>query len=349
MKASRFYRTLKWVATKALHVYFNKIEIVGEENLPDPGIPYLLACNHQNAFLDAIIVGALLPKPLHFLTRSDVFTVKSSYWLKKMNMMPIYRIRDGFSELGKNEEIFDRCAELFNKGESIMIFSEGNHGEHYYLRPLTKGTSRIALDAQKKLDKDLMIVPCGLNFFSHRKPRTKLIIAYGEPISVRDFLDTYKEDKQAGLKNLKDVLSEGMKKCLVIPEKTEDYDVKVRKVFNIKNEVLTFKKLKEFADRDYSNDQTKFIKPKKPNPTALWWASLPNWGPLWLLRNVLGEFKDKVFWGSMKFAVMLAVMPIWWILSMTLGWILFGFWEGIVLVFLSVVGLFARAELLKQS
>lgn len=264
-------------------------------------------------------------------------------------MMPIYRIRDGFGELGKNEEVFNKCADLFKSGEAIMIFSEGNHGEHYYLRPLTKGTARIALDAQSKMDEDLVIIPCGLNYFSHRRPRNKIVITYGAPIPVSEFKGKFEEDKQAALKDLTSSLSDGMKECLVIPEKTDDYEMKVRRVFNVKNEVLSYDKLKDFASRDYSKDQARFIKPRKPNSTALWWASMPNWGPLWLLKNVLEEFEDKVFWGSMKFVVMLVAMPIWWLGSFLVGLFVAGFWEGVVLVFLSVVGLFVRAELLKSQ
>lgn len=347
MKASRFFRFFKWILSKALQVYFNEIEITGEENIPKRD-PFILACNHQNAFLDAIIVGALLPRYLHFLTRSDVFNKWSSYWLHKFQMMPIYRIRDGYGELERNKEIFQKCARLFEQGGAIMIFPEANHGEHYYLRPLTKGTARIALGSQDSIEQELQIVPCGLNFFSHRQPRTKLIIAYGQPIRVSEYLEDYRENKQDAFKKLTSDLSRELKECLVIPEATPDYERKVLRVFNLKNEVLSFKKLREFASRDYSNDTARFIKPKKPNETALWWASMPNWGPLWLLRSVLSKFQDKVFYGSMKFAVMLIVMPIWWIIGMTVGWVFFGFWEGAVMIFLSVVGLFARAELLRK-
>lgn len=346
MKPSRYFRFFKWLLTRALHVYFSKIEIIGEQNVPQKG-PFILACNHQNAFLDAIVVGALIPRYLHFLTRSDVFNKRSEYWLRKFQMMPIYRIRDGFGELGKNKEVFDQCTEIFKHGESILIFSEGMHHGNYYLKKPTKGTARIALDSINKLDDDLKIIPCGLNYFSHRQPRNKVIMVYGEPISVGEFKETYASDAQDGLRQLTNRLGEGMKACLVIPENSEDYETKVRRVFNLKNEVLSLAKLRELASRDYSNDQARFIKPKKPNPQALWWASLPNWGPLWLLRIVLEEFEDKVFWASMKFALMMVLMPLWWLIGFMIAYFIAGFWEGVVVVFLSVLGLFIRAELRK--
>ena len=201
MRASVFFRFTKWLCAKALYGYFSKIEIIGEKNIPKSG-PFILACNHQNAFLDAIIVGALLPRNLYFLTRSDVFNSLSTYWLKKLQMIPIYRIRDGFSSIEKNQEIFEKCKEVFKFGKSVMIFPEGNHGECYHLRSLTKGTARIAFYANSKLDSDLKIIPCGLNFFSHLQPRNKLLIAYGKPISVGTFQNQFQKKQTTSPKEL---------------------------------------------------------------------------------------------------------------------------------------------------
>jgi hypothetical protein len=50
----------------------------------------------------------------------------------------------------------------------------------------------------------------------------------------------------------------------------------------------------------------------------------------------------------MKFVVMFIAMPIWWLIGLAIGWIFFGFWEGMVLIFLSIVGLFIKAELTKN-
>ena len=143
-------------------------------------------------------------------------------------------------------------------------------------------------------------------------------------------------------------MSDKMKECLIIPDKTDDYKMKVRRVFNYKNEMLSFDKLRELAARDYSKDTARFIKPRRPNTTGLWWASMPNWGPLWILKIVLNKFEDTVFWASMKFATMMILMPLWWIGGFTVAFLLRGFWEGIVVVFLSILGLFIRGELRKK-
>ena len=265
-------------------------------------------------------------------------------------MLPIYRIRDGYDQLGKNEEVFDNCARIFSKNEPVLVFPEGNHAKFYYLRSLTKGTARMALYAQEKLDKELLIIPCGLNYFAHRTPRSKLINVYGEPISVRYYTELYEKDKQKGLKKLTADIAVAIKKCLIIPEKTDDYDIKVKKIFTPDNEALGFKKLRELASRDYTNDETQFVDVPKTsfqkNMIAL--VGIPNFGPLFLLKKVLEDIKDKVFYGSMKYTIMLFVMPIWWIIGFLTGYFLFGVAEGFVMIALSLIGLFVRAELRKN-
>ncbi len=344
-----FYRAVRWYLAVGLRLFFNKIEITGKENLPKDK-PFFLAPSHQNAFLDPILAGLLIPTlHCHYLTRSDIFTKKTRYFLETFKMMSIYRMKDGIDQLDKNQEVFDNCAKLFQNNKPILVFPEGNHGENYYLRPLKKGTARMAFYAQEKMKEDLMIVPCGLNYFSHNTPRTKLLIVYGEPISVNNYLPGYKENNPTGLRTITQDLAAAMKTCLVIPEKTNDYEIKVKKVFNHENEVLSFKKLRELASRDYSDDDTQFVDVPKTNfqKNMIVLSSIPNFGPLYLLKKVLEKFKDKVFYASVKYVIMVFAMPIWWIMGFLLGYFLFGVAEGVIMIALSILGLFVRAEFRK--
>ena len=179
--------------------------------------PLLVTPNHQNAFLDALLVGAFIPRELHFLTRADVFTKRSIPFMKLLNMMPVYRIRDGYSALSRNEAVFDGCRKIFERRESILIFPEGNHGKEYYLRPLTKGAARLALQSQTKLEEPLMILPIGLNYFDHQSANSTVIIRFGKPIVVSDHVDGYEKHQASGLIKMRDTISEGMKNTLLIP------------------------------------------------------------------------------------------------------------------------------------
>lgn len=318
-----FYATVKIFFRLALKVYFKKIAIDGIENVPR-NQPVLFTPNHQNAFLDAFLVGAFSPVPLHFLTRSDVFKWWSKPILKSVNMIPIYRIRDGYSKLNENEAIFESCKNLFRNNKSILMFAEGNHGEHHYLRPLTKGAARLALTSQQVIANEIQIVPIGLNFFSHRKPASKVIIVFGKPIAVSDFVNRYQENSGKGLIEMRDAIASGMKSTLLIPDETSDYQKQKKFLFHSSHEKLTFQQLKVLT----SNQN---LEAEKSSSHLL--AKIFNPVPYLLIAGILGKVQDVVFHSSIKFSAGLALFPLWWIFSFLFVQLYFGIiWAAIVVL-----------------
>ncbi len=301
---SLIYSFIKVFFRFALKCYFRRIEIVGVENVPKDS-PLLITPNHQNAFLDAFLVGAFAPTELHFLTRSDVFKWWSMPVMKLFNMIPVYRIRDGYSRLSKNEAIFKACEEIFARKKSVLMFAEGDHGEHHYLRPITKGAARLALQSQISIEGDIKVLPVGLNYFDHQAACGKVMIVFGEPIPVSEFVPQYKEHNGKGLNTMKDRITEAMKSTLIIPEKTEDYELVRRTVFRRKNEPLSFSKLRNIQPKDQIEitvKQSHHIFARILNPI-----------PFMVIRKVLAGVDDVVFHSSLKFAIGLIFFPLWWL------------------------------------
>ncbi len=324
------YSFLKILVRAALQCFFRKVRVVGLENLPKDA-PIIIAPNHQNALIDPLLLACFLPIPLHFLTRSDVFTKWTNPLLKSVNMMPIYRIRDGYAKLSQNDAVFETCRELFKKNKTVMIFPEGNHGEHHFLRPLTKGTSRLALQSQEQLDESLKIVPIGLNFFSHREPRSTIIMVVGKPIEVKDYMAQYEENNAKGLMTLRDEISEGMKETLIIPEETDNYEERRDAVFSEKNEHLSFEELRngEFEVPKKEKKRSKHIIAKILNPV-----------PYLILNKVISGIKDKVFYSTMKFGIGLLTFPLWWIIVLSIMSFLVGIKIASLTVLVMILGLF---------
>ncbi len=310
-----FYVSFKYFIRVSLRLYFKRIRIEGLEQVPSDK-PLLITPNHQNAFLDALIVGAFIPVELHFLTRSDVFTKWSIPLMKLVNMMPIYRIRDGYSKLSQNEEVFENCRQIFNQNKSILIFAEGNHGKEYYLRPLTKGAARLALQSQMGMEKELMVQPVGLNYFEHQSPKSTVIIQFGEPIPVKNHIEEFKKHQATGLIKMRDAISKGMKETLIISDETKDYQQRRERIFWEKNEELSFEELRSL---DISN-----IKVEKRSRKTHLIAKLLNPLPFILMHKVIAKIDDVVFHSSLKFAIGLVIFPLWWMivfltLSLTVG------------------------------
>lgn len=326
-----FYACFKLFMKLTLRIYFRRVRIEGLENVPR-NKPLLVTPNHQNAFLDPLLTGAFIPIPLHFLTRSDIFKKWNRPFMKALNMMPIYRIRDGYQTLSKNEAVFESCKELFNDSKSVLIFPEGNHGEHHYLRPLTKGAARIAIQSQLSINEDLMILPVGLNYYNHLAPRSTVRIVFGKPISVSDFHRVYNENEAKGLIALRDAISNGMKDALAIPEEIDDYENRKNTLFKEENSSLSLEELRGLpTDHDATAppSKRKHIMPRIFNPV-----------PYFIINKVLSKFDDYVFHSSLKFAVGLFVFPIWWLFIFLLLFSLAGIHIATLALIVMVMSLF---------
>src|SRR5688572_19662842 len=110
--------------------------------------PLLLACNHPNSFLDSVILDTLFKEPVWSLARGDVF--KKPFYIKllgKLKILPVYRTSEGVENLSENYKTFDACIDLFKKDALVTIFSEGKCINEWHLRPLKKGTARLAVRA----------------------------------------------------------------------------------------------------------------------------------------------------------------------------------------------------------
>jgi len=149
--------------------------------------PLLLACNHPNSFLDGAILADLFEQPIHSLARGDVFK-KPLYirLLRSLRIHPIYRTSEGPENLNINYRTFQVCNQIFKQGGIVLIFSEGQCINEWHLRPLKKGTARIAFSAWDE-NIPLEVLPVGINYSSFRRFSKNIFINFGESMTMHDF------------------------------------------------------------------------------------------------------------------------------------------------------------------
>ena len=140
---------LRQLIRAALWLFCAEIKTNNKSLLNQKG-PLLIIANHPNSFLDAIIIGSRYNRRIHFLARGDVFTKKHHrFLLGLLNMIPVYRIREGKEFLHLNQYAFDTSVKLLNKNEAVLIFIEGVCVNKNELQPFKKGTARIVEAAQQ--------------------------------------------------------------------------------------------------------------------------------------------------------------------------------------------------------
>ncbi|HUX59215.1 MAG TPA: 1-acyl-sn-glycerol-3-phosphate acyltransferase [Bacteroidales bacterium] len=208
------------------NVFYRKVIVFGRENI-NPDHHLIFAPNHQNALMDALAVLFTHKGQPIFLARADIFKRKTIaailYFLK---ILPVYRIRDGFSSLKGNDEIFIKTIDILKQKNGLIILPEGDHAGFRRLRQLKKGICRIAFQSDEATDFNLMIkiIPVGIEFSNYSRYRQVLTVVYGKPIEVSEFFELYKESPEKALNKLRDKLFSEMKGNMVHIESEEDYE-----------------------------------------------------------------------------------------------------------------------------
>ncbi len=170
-----------WVRLAA-KIFCRKI-IINHPGLLKIDGPVLLACNHPNSFLDAILLDILFVKPIWSLARGDVF--KKPFYsklLSNLKMLPVYRSSEGVENLETNYKTFDACKEIFRNQGIVLMFSEGKCINEWHLRPLMKGTARLAISSWQD-GIDVKVLPVGINYSSYRRFGKNVFINFGNLIT----------------------------------------------------------------------------------------------------------------------------------------------------------------------
>ena len=76
--------------------------------------------------------------------------------------------------------------QVFEKKEAVTIFSEALCVNEWHLRPLRKGTARIAFMAWEK-GLPVQVLPAGINYSSFRQYGKKIDVNFGNVIQASDF------------------------------------------------------------------------------------------------------------------------------------------------------------------
>jgi 1-acyl-sn-glycerol-3-phosphate acyltransferase len=234
------------------NVFYRKVIVLGRENIkPDDHV--IFAPNHQNALMDALAVLFTHKGQPIFLARADIFKKKTIasilYFLK---ILPVYRIRDGFSSVRGNDEIFAKTIDVLKNNNGLVILPEGDHAGFRRLRQLKKGICRVAFQSDEATGFNLRIkiIPVGLEFSNYSRFRQVLTVVYGKPIEVSEFFDLYKVSPERALNQLRSRLSDEMKGIMVHIESEEDYEAidELRSMINGRfSDDIRFPKL--FRDR----------------------------------------------------------------------------------------------------
>ncbi|MFC5284373.1 1-acyl-sn-glycerol-3-phosphate acyltransferase [Pedobacter alpinus] len=201
------------------YFYFKKIRLFNPDKFENKH-PVIICANHGNSFMDAILIAINCKRKLHFLVRSDVFNTPFKRWFfGQLNMMPIYRIRDGREALKNNDAVFLKCQEILSNNGAIVIFPEGNCVIEKRLRAFKTGFVHLAFNADLP---NLRVQAITLNYSKPDEFYTEASLTFAEPILVNDIKVLANKNEFEFNKLLMKSTYDLLRKNMVYIEKIED-------------------------------------------------------------------------------------------------------------------------------
>jgi 1-acyl-sn-glycerol-3-phosphate acyltransferase len=197
------YSALRWVNGIALHWFYRDIPVTGRHNVPGD-VPLLIAVNHQNALVDSLIVGWVIPRRITMTAKATLAENPLIALLFKMlGVVPLRRVSDEARkstgapvDRSRNTDAFQEIMDVLERRGAVLIFPEGKSHNELGLEPLRSGLARLALQARNERSiAGVRILPVGLVFENKGVPGTIAGVNIGEAIEM----DSWTSDDHVAL------------------------------------------------------------------------------------------------------------------------------------------------------
>ncbi len=133
-----FYRSVRALTSVLLRGVYD-IKVSGGSVIPRRG-GCVLASNHQS-FMDPVVLGAAVKRPLAFLARESLFCHRLfGLVIRNLNAIPV-----ATESLGP--DALRRAVGVLTSGWPLVVFPEGTRTPDGSLRPLRRGVALLAVRA----------------------------------------------------------------------------------------------------------------------------------------------------------------------------------------------------------
>jgi 1-acyl-sn-glycerol-3-phosphate acyltransferase len=221
-RMDRFYRAVRGIARFWLWFLFKSVDARHPERVPAGG-PILLCVNHPNNFIDSLVVGSVARRKVHYLATAAMFrNPLLARFLLACGAIPVYRRQDDPDKMERNADTFSACYAAFGRGRLVAIYPEGTTHAEVRVQRIKTGAARIALGYESEHPGQLTLIPVGLSFEARKSFRSRVLVAFGEPIQPAAYLAAYREDPVKAVDALTRDLQWAMEGQVVNVERIDD-------------------------------------------------------------------------------------------------------------------------------
>lgn len=211
----------------SLNLYFRRIDVIGEENVPENG-PVIFVANHPSALIDPTTIATTLKREIHFLAGANWFGkgMKARFLKNKLNMIPVHRPwLSKKKEVVSNDEMFKECYKSLDLDNCIILFPEASSTTVSKIRELKTGAVRIKAGFEEYTNqtKRVPIIPIGLSYSNPHEFQSRVVVKIGEPIIFDSSEKT--EDLAELYRSQTNQVQEELKKSIIHIDNTHNEDL----------------------------------------------------------------------------------------------------------------------------
>jgi 1-acyl-sn-glycerol-3-phosphate acyltransferase len=169
----KFLQTIARIATTLLF----DLKVYGARRVPQTG-GVLLVSNHQS-YLDPVLLGARLDRPLSYMAKSELFKFLPFAWF--IRSLGAFPVRQNSADIRALREAIERAQE----GRALMIFPEGSRTADGQLLPIEPGIALVIRKAK------VPVVPAVIDGSFDAWPQNRKIfrpgrirVLYGHPLDL---------------------------------------------------------------------------------------------------------------------------------------------------------------------
>lgn len=217
-----FYRALRAVGRFWIWFFFRRVDVRHPERVPAQGA-VLLCINHPNNLIDSLLVGAVVPRKVHYLATGALFRhALGARFLRAAGAIPVYRRQDDPDKMDRNADAFRACHAAFDAGRVVAIYPEGTTHTEARVQRIKTGAARIALEYEARRPRALALLPVGLTFEARKSFRGRVLVSFGPPVPVNAYARAYAEDPAKAVNALTDAIQWAMEAEVVHVDRIDD-------------------------------------------------------------------------------------------------------------------------------
>src|SRR5213593_2816948 len=215
------YRLVRMMIRLLLWLFYRRIDVVGRERIPPDG-GVIVAANHHNSVVDAMLIIATVPRAVTVLANAPLFRHPLvGPLLRMLGAVPVNRRLEAGDDPRRNEGMFTAAIDALRAGGVVLIFPEGRTQPQPILLPLRTGAARLALGLERAAGGPHLVtlLPVGIVFHDPGIFRSASVqLTIGAPVATADIFASHRERPEEAVRLITARLTESIGERIVEAE-----------------------------------------------------------------------------------------------------------------------------------